>query len=63
MMNKATGKEKIKIGITIGDFNGVGPELILKTFDDLEILNSFIRTKRKKPPKNLKINQLIKISS
>jgi 4-hydroxythreonine-4-phosphate dehydrogenase len=42
MMNKATGKEKIKIGITIGDFNGVGPELILKTFDDLEILNSFI---------------------
>lgn len=41
-MNKATGANKIKIGITIGDFNGVGPELILKTFSDPEILSTFI---------------------
>jgi len=41
-MNKATGADKIKIGITIGDFNGVGPELILKTFAEPEILESFI---------------------
>jgi 4-hydroxythreonine-4-phosphate dehydrogenase len=41
-MNKATGKEKIKIGITIGDFNGIGPELILKTFAEPDILGTFI---------------------
>lgn len=41
-MNKATGKEKIKIGITLGDINGVGPELILKTFAEPEILETFI---------------------
>ena len=26
--------EKIKLGISIGDLNGVGGELILKTFED-----------------------------
>lgn len=41
-MNKATGAEKIKIGITIGDINGIGPEIILKTFADTEILETFI---------------------
>lgn len=28
-----------KIGITIGDFNGIGPEIILKTLSDSRILN------------------------
>jgi 4-hydroxythreonine-4-phosphate dehydrogenase len=41
-MNKATGEEKIKIGITLGDFNGIGPELILKTFAEPEILETII---------------------
>lgn len=40
-MNKATGLNKIKIGITIGDFNGIGPELILKTFAEPDILETF----------------------
>lgn len=31
--------EKIKIGITIGDINGIGPELIVRTFEDLRILD------------------------
>jgi 4-hydroxythreonine-4-phosphate dehydrogenase len=39
-MNKATGAEKVKIGITIGDINGIGPELILKTFTEPEILET-----------------------
>ena len=28
----------LKIGITIGDMNGVGPEIILKTFADKRML-------------------------
>lgn len=40
-MNKATGLNKIKIGITLGDFNGIGPELILKTFNVPDILETF----------------------
>jgi 4-hydroxythreonine-4-phosphate dehydrogenase len=31
--------EKIKIGITIGDINGIGPEVVLKTLKDERILN------------------------
>jgi len=30
--------KKLKIGITIGDMNGVGPEIILKTFIDKRML-------------------------
>ncbi len=30
--------KKLKIGITIGDMNGVGPEIILKTFTDKRML-------------------------
>ncbi len=30
---------RLKIGITIGDMNGVGPEIILKTFRDNRMLN------------------------
>lgn len=30
---------KLRIGITVGDFNGIGPELILKTFSNDLILN------------------------
>ena len=29
---------KLKIGITIGDINGVGPEVIIKTFSDNRML-------------------------
>ncbi len=30
---------KIKIGISIGDINGIGPEIILKTFSDLRMID------------------------
>jgi len=30
-------KKKIKVGISIGDMNGIGPEVILKTFKDKRI--------------------------
>ncbi len=32
-------KEKIKIGITQGDVNGIGYEVILKAFSDLNMLD------------------------
>lgn len=32
---------KIKLGITIGDTNGIGPEVIIKTLDNPEILKYF----------------------
>ncbi len=32
---------KIKVGITMGDVNGIGPELILKTFEEPAITNLF----------------------
>ena len=32
-------EEKIKVGISIGDLNGIGGELILKTFEDSRILD------------------------
>lgn len=32
-------KTKIKIGISLGDFNGIGPEVIVKTLADNRILN------------------------
>ena len=35
MSNK---KKKIKVGITVGDLNGIGLEIILKTFKDMRIL-------------------------
>ncbi len=31
--------EKIKVGISIGDFNGIGIEVILKTFEDMRMLD------------------------
>lgn len=36
-----TKKLKPIIGITIGDFNGIGPEIILKTLADIEITKFF----------------------
>ena len=33
-------KENIKVGITIGDFNGIGMEVIIKTFLDARILEN-----------------------
>ena len=32
-------KPKLKIGITLGDYNGIGPEVIIKTLADIRILN------------------------
>ncbi len=32
---------KIKIGITFGDYNGIGPEIILKTLSDSRLMQSF----------------------
>ncbi|QNF35909.1 4-hydroxythreonine-4-phosphate dehydrogenase PdxA [Adhaeribacter swui] len=32
-------KPKLKIGITLGDYNGIGPEVIVKTLADNRILN------------------------
>ncbi len=31
--------EKIKVGITVGDLNGIGIEIILKTFEDVRMLD------------------------
>jgi len=39
-MNTGTNP-KIKVGITMGDVNGIGPELILKTFEDTNITQLF----------------------
>jgi 4-hydroxythreonine-4-phosphate dehydrogenase len=38
---KNTERIKYKIGISIGDINGIGPEIILKTLEDLRILKFF----------------------
>ena len=31
-------QEKIKVGISVGDINGIGIEVILKTFEDSRML-------------------------
>ena len=31
--------EKVKLGISIGDLNGIGSEIVLKTFDDSRMLD------------------------
>ena len=31
----------IKVGITVGDLNGIGGEIILKSFEDKKVLNDF----------------------
>ena len=33
-----TQKQQLKIGISIGDLNGIGAEVVLKTFEDERIL-------------------------
>lgn len=34
-------RQLLKIGITMGDVNGIGPEILLKAFEDSRILNLF----------------------
>jgi len=34
--------KKIKIGITIGDINGIGPEVIIKALSHPKILDHFV---------------------
>ena len=33
--------KKIKVGISIGDYNGIGPEIILKSLKDKSITDFF----------------------
>ena len=40
-MKKDTNK-KIIIGFSIGDYNGIGPEILLKSFSDSKLLQNFI---------------------
>lgn len=41
MSATAEERSKIKIGISIGDVNGIGPEVVLKTLANNEIINEF----------------------
>ena len=34
MSNLVESDIKVRVGITIGDVNGIGPEVIIKTFSD-----------------------------
>jgi len=34
--------QKVKVGITIGDINGIGPEVIIKALADTNILESCV---------------------
>ncbi len=36
-MSHPDNEAKIKVGITIGDLNGIGAEIIIKTFSDSRI--------------------------
>jgi len=38
---KELNKKKLKVGISVGDPNGIGIEVILKCFQNLEILRLF----------------------
>lgn len=42
MSSQPKGMDKPKIGITVGDVNGIGPEVIIKVLSDQRILNHFI---------------------
>lgn len=39
MSEQADQRKKMKIGISVGDINGIGPEVILKTFQDQRMNN------------------------
>lgn len=41
MSEPSPNKQKPIIGITIGDINGIGPEVIIKSLEDSRILNQF----------------------
>ncbi len=40
--DRKENSKKVKLGITIGDYNGVGPEIILKVFSDKRMMDLFI---------------------
>ncbi|MEM6264658.1 MAG: 4-hydroxythreonine-4-phosphate dehydrogenase PdxA [Bacteroidota bacterium] len=40
-MSTTKRNTNIKVGISMGDVNGIGPELVLKTFDDSRMKNHF----------------------
>lgn len=39
IMPQTSNKKPVRVGISIGDINGIGPEVILKTFSDNRILD------------------------
>src|SRR5262245_18534396 len=39
MISTHTRPEKRRIGITLGDYNGIGPEVIIKALTDKRLLN------------------------
>ncbi|MEN9699725.1 MAG: hypothetical protein RLZZ301_923 [Bacteroidota bacterium] len=39
---ESISKELVKVGITIGDLNGIGPEIVMKALKDNRILSDFI---------------------
>lgn len=41
-MSKHNKEDYIKVGITIGDLNGIGLEIIMKTFEDNRILDNIV---------------------
>lgn len=38
-MSNPSNKKPIRVGVSVGDINGIGPEIILKTFADTRILD------------------------
>ena len=49
---------RLKIGITIGDMNGIGPEIILKTFADNPGIN-FVKCEFKSAGSNVSKTSLV----
>ena len=41
-MNLKDRENNIKVGFTTGDMNGVGPEILLRSFENNELLLSLI---------------------
>ena len=39
IMSNTSNKKPVRVGISIGDINGIGPEIILKTFSDNRLLD------------------------
>ena len=40
-MIRKNNTQKIRVGISVGDLNGIGPEIIIKSLEDSRILELF----------------------